>query len=140
MDLQPTAAEHLCHELAGRIRSVKGGTLRIWGDWFGRPMDNVHNLRTCSAEGDLLTLVFSEGERLDIWNPSDVVIDANRFEIGQADRVRWRWYRYGEAQSIETLHSLDYLRDGDSVRLRSDVGYRPPESTLAPAGPAAELL
>ena len=26
------------------MKIAKSGTLRFWGDWFGRPMDNVHTV------------------------------------------------------------------------------------------------
>ena len=49
------AAGFLCravHEIAAylkdrkyfHIKVLKSGSLRFWGDWFGRPMDNIHTV------------------------------------------------------------------------------------------------
>jgi len=48
----------------------RSGTLRMFGDWFGRPMDNVHNVVGAESGCEQLTLTFNNGETLNVWNPS----------------------------------------------------------------------
>jgi hypothetical protein len=31
------------------------GSLRVWGDWFGRPMDNIHTATPQQYQNHLLT-------------------------------------------------------------------------------------
>src|SRR5260370_37575386 len=90
-----TSAEQIAARLGGSISDVKSGSLRIWGQWFGRPMDNWHTLVGCDAEGDLLRFRFNEGENLLVWAPRDVTIDQARFRIPDAHHVRWEWFYYG---------------------------------------------
>jgi hypothetical protein len=32
------------------------GTLRIWGDWFGRPYDNAHRIVSVAVDADTLLI------------------------------------------------------------------------------------
>jgi hypothetical protein len=36
-------------EIANLLRHVKRGTLRFWGEWFGRQYDNIHIVVSCDA-------------------------------------------------------------------------------------------
>ena len=44
-----------------------GGSLCVFGDWFGRPMDNCHQLLSHEVKEDYLKLSFNEGETLEVW-------------------------------------------------------------------------
>ena len=98
--------------LEDRIRS---GSLCIFGCWFGRPMDNLH--RSCSAtyENDLLTVIFDQGETLEIWNPSKLTIDGVALKIVSATRVKWSWFYYGKPQTKENLCSQEYIVNGGHI-------------------------
>lgn len=66
-------------DIAGRIKNLASqmrGTLRFWGQWFGRPYDNCHQLAECEAAGDVLRLTFDEGETLCVWSPRGAGLDA----------------------------------------------------------------
>lgn len=69
-------------------QNIRSGSLCMFGCWFGRPMDNIH--RSCSAnfENDLLTINFDQGETLEIWNPSKLIIDGNVLKIAKASKVK----------------------------------------------------
>ncbi len=59
---------HDLHEyLKQQFTMFKGGSLRIFGDWFGRPYDNIHILKTFSFVDDILTVTFDDDETLIIW-------------------------------------------------------------------------
>src|SRR3981081_4554117 len=49
-------------EIADRIHKaiphVKKGSLRFWGEWFGRPHDNIHTLVRGEVENGCLRLLF----------------------------------------------------------------------------------
>lgn len=83
-------------KIADRIRqalpNVKSGTLRFWGEWFGKPYDNWHQLVRCEAEQNLLRLAFNENETLSVWAPSGLEVNLSTFRISTADRVRWEWF------------------------------------------------
>jgi hypothetical protein len=73
---------------------VKKGTLRFFGEWFGRPYDNVHSIESAEAKDHRLILTLNEKETLSIWNPSSFKINEDEFQIDIASRVFWQWYSY----------------------------------------------
>lgn len=56
----------------GRVLPIRLGTLRVYGDWFGRPMDNIHTAVSVEWTGNELVIAFDEGERLQVTNPSGI--------------------------------------------------------------------
>src|SRR5687768_5944486 len=85
----------------------KRGSLRIFGDWFGRPGDNVHIPKTFSLVNDVLTVTFDNKEILTIWNPSHVQIEERMFKVGEASKVRWEWFYYGRPKIQENRFFLE---------------------------------
>lgn len=67
-------------EMEARIRAMlpnlKTGSLRIWGQWFGRPHDNIHRIVACSARDNELCLGFDDDETLTVWVPADLTANA----------------------------------------------------------------
>jgi hypothetical protein len=92
----------------------KSGTLRIWGQWFGRPMDNVHTCTSCEVEEERLVLSFNEGEQLTLWSPTNVLIEGQAtLTFPSATQVRWDWYYYGRPKTPENRVFIEYVaRDG----------------------------
>ncbi|WP_419728019.1 hypothetical protein [Lichenicola sp.] len=83
-----TIAEMLADRLSKQLPHVKHGSLRISGEWSGRPYDNVHTVIAALAQGDTLTVSFDQGETLAFENPDEAVFDQNTFEVGVASRAR----------------------------------------------------
>jgi hypothetical protein len=69
--------------ILGALPDLKGGTLRIWGDWFGRAHDNRHRVTGATVHGESVTIGFDQGETLTVWGPAGREIDAARFRILQ---------------------------------------------------------
>jgi hypothetical protein len=76
--MNPTEAERMSRLIEQRLPDIEPGTLRFWGEWFGRPYDNQHRLIGCDAESDLLHLRFNEGEVLSIDSPLDLHFGPSR--------------------------------------------------------------
>lgn len=106
-------------ELPKRNRS---GTLRTFGDWFGRPMDNIHSVVAAEAEGERLVLRFDEGERLTVWEPDGFEVEGRTLRLHRAARVLWEWYSYGEPKTPDNLYRLDYELAGERLDMRKDLG------------------
>jgi len=64
-----TEAEGIADRIQELLPAVKRGTLRFWGQWFGRPSDNVHSVVGCAAAGDRLEVRFDQKERLVVTRP-----------------------------------------------------------------------
>lgn len=109
------------------IKVLKSGSLRFWGDWFGRPMDNIHTVVSTEylAKENKLILHFSEGETCTIYEPTGIVNEVEGFHIKDAAKVEWEWYAYGKEPSGKTLCRRIYTRkDNNAVLIES---YGEPE-------------
>jgi hypothetical protein len=134
-------AKLLAERINNALPHVRSGTLRFWGEWFGRPHDNCHVLLRCDAEQDhLLQLYFNQGETLSVWAPRDLTADDSAFRILSADRVRWEWFYYGRPQVPANLYFMDFLRSAKQVTATTKIDWS--SSNLKPNGrrPAVEIL
>jgi len=105
------------------VNVTKKGSLRFWGDWFGRPLDNTHKPFRCLEEKDMLTVTFEDGEKLTIYNPQDVVSDDGEFSVGDAAKIVWEWYPYDDIMAKENKKRIEYIRSADGkVTKRTDLG------------------
>ncbi|MDE6149788.1 MAG: hypothetical protein K2F81_06810 [Ruminococcus sp.] len=102
---------------------TKKGSFRFWGDWFGRPLDNLHKPMKCAFDKDILMVLFEDGEKLTVYNPENVVSNEGEFSIGDAAKILWEWYPYGETMAKEYKKYIEYVRstDGKIVK-RTNLG------------------
>jgi hypothetical protein len=126
--------------ILGALPNVKRGTLRIWGDWFGRPHDNIHRITGATADAHVVTITFDQDETLTVWQPAGGEFNAARFRIREADRVRWDWFAYGPPAVPRRPYFLDYIREGRVIRGDSNVDWYTPTFQTDPSMPAAELV
>jgi hypothetical protein len=146
--------------IAGRLvpsRPLVEGTPRFWGEWFGKPYDEIYRVVKCEAEGELLKLYFDHEEILSVsaprragflerlhpmapgeYSPSGRVIRERVFRIGGADRVRWEWFYYDSAHPAKNNHFLDYCRTDAGIRKTTD--RHDPAMVSDPEQPAVELI
>jgi hypothetical protein len=135
-----TNAERAAGELSDLIGRVKRGSLRVFGDWFGRPMDNIHVVRSAWADGDDLVITFDQGEELRITRPKDWEFSQDTLQVRHADRVVWRWYAYGRPRAAENLHTIEHWigTDGTAQARSNEDWYTPLDPSTGK--PAVELL
>jgi hypothetical protein len=134
--------KQLAADISRMLPNVKSGSLRFWGEWFGRPFDNGHLVVSCDATDDCLRIHFNQGEVLAVWNLVEVKIDAKQFRIGSATALRWTWYYYGRSQTPENLFYMDYAKQKDDVVYRTNWNQVPSSGTLDSAAkfPAVEMF
>ena len=94
------------------MQIFKRGTLRFWGEWFGRPMDNIHTVvDALYDETDrILILLFDQGEKCTVFNPVGIVNEQNHFHIDDASKIVWEWYHYGKEQVPANLYRITYTK------------------------------
>ncbi len=51
---------------------VSGGCICFFGDWFGRPYDNFHEIKSAEYKDNTLTIEFSGGEKLIVSSPENI--------------------------------------------------------------------
>jgi hypothetical protein len=106
-------------------RLFDGGSLCIWGNWFGRPMDNIHKITSVSFDQDknILTLTFDNNERLTIWNALRITEEKTKLQIDNADKVLWEWYFYGKPQTKENLFFEEYKQTDGKIEFKTNVNW-----------------
>ena len=110
-------ADAAAERIMQALPSLRRGSLEIWAVVFGRPGDNIHTAVNASATDDVLSVQFNQGELLQVWEPLEWVFDADDFRIGNARRVRWQWYSYGQPRTPEFLYFKDYVRTRDGLSI-----------------------
>lgn len=91
-----------------------GGSLRFWGEWFGRPYDNFHTPVSAELAGNVLTIRFENGERCTVFDPSEIVNEPNDFHIAHASKIVWEWFYYGREKTPENLCRREYESDASA--------------------------
>ncbi len=122
------------------LSAVKAGTLRFWGEWFGKPYDNYHRVVRCLAADVSLVIEFDGGEQLTIRDPEGVTVNSDVFCVKDATVVRWEWFYYGRAPSAENRYFYEYVRDGSKVTASSNVDWYAPTFSPSVAENAVEIL
>ncbi|MBR1764831.1 MAG: hypothetical protein IJ746_05505 [Ruminococcus sp.] len=116
------------------VEILKSGSMRFWGDWFGRPLDNTHKPLRTSFENGLLTADFADGESLTVYGARDVFSDEGRFYITDADAIVWEWDLYDEPKTEASRCFIEYKKLADGRILKTtDLGRGIPEY-LDPTG------
>lgn len=81
----------------------KGGTLRFFGEWFGRPYDNFHIPVSAEFSENVLTIRFNNGEQCTVYDPSGIVNEKDDFHVERASKIVWEWYYCGKEHTPENL-------------------------------------
>lgn len=109
------------------MKIVKSGTLRFWGDWFGRPMDNVHTVTNAiyKPKEGILQLHFDQGEKCTVYHPVGIVNKKDRFLVKNASKIVFEWYAADQEHSEKNLCARIYSCSGkNEVLLEENVGAR----------------
>ena len=126
--------------ITSKLPKIKTGTLRFWGEWFGRPYDNIHQVVSCSAAGSLLVIEFNEAETLTITNPVGLKVEEKKFFVQSADSVRWEWFCYGKPHTAENRYFEEFKRTENGIVASTNIDWR--ETNLNPSASekAVEIL
>ena len=119
----------------------------MWGDWFGKPLDNLHIVEGARDDGHGgLVLVFHHREVLRVAQPRDWTVDATapgrqpRLLIRDAERVEWGWYYYGRPEVPENWFEEHHWREGDVVRASTTATWYVPSFAPTVEEPAVIFL
>lgn len=97
------------------VKVHKSGTLRFFGEWFGRPYDNYHQVTSAhhNLEEDILTIRFKGGETCIINNPRGIVSTHRVFCVEKASAITFSWYLYGSEKVDDNLRQKIYEDSSD---------------------------
>lgn len=114
-----------------------GGTLRFYGEWFGRPYDNYHKILECVFKDEILYIKFDAGETIKIWNPNNIILNNDELIIKNSTCVEFLRYDYDKQLTKEL--KIDRYSDEEFMNLYLQSGevYKKP---VKHDYPAFELL
>jgi hypothetical protein len=133
-------AKSIADRISSALPNVKAGSLRMWGEWFGKPHDNFHTIKGCSSTGSALILQFDGGETLTVENPEGLELSNTLFSIRSASAVQWEWFYYGRPHIADNRYYYRFTRNGVFVEAQSNVDWYKPEFSPSSDNNAAELL
>jgi hypothetical protein len=134
-----TEAQQMAAHINGCLPNVKAGALCFWGEWFGRSYDNIHQIVSCEAEGDVLKLLFNEDETLFVWSPHRLKADQKTFRISDAAKVRWEWFYYGRPKIEVNRYFMEFMKDGPAIIATTNVNWYTPNLQPNPNAAAVEM-
>ena len=135
-----TETQRIAERITRDLTTIKSGSLRFWGHWFGRPYDNSHRVVGCTAIDEVLKLFFDQDETLRVWNPGSITISRETLRIEAATRVRWEWYSYGRPKTSENSYFEDFARLGDGISCDTNMDSYTPPFEFDLSLPAVEIL
>ncbi|MDO3695944.1 hypothetical protein QVZ41_13920 [Wenyingzhuangia sp. chi5] len=90
-----------------------GGTLRFWGNWFGRPMDNFHVVKNIefieSTERIILSL--DDSQKITIIKPRNISITNKELNIEEAENIRFEWSYFINKKKVTKFQSYQKLEN-----------------------------
>jgi hypothetical protein len=129
-------------QIASKLQDLlpyRAGSMKVFGDWFGAPMDNEHFIVAADVRSGDLVLKFNEDETLIVSDPQGHILEPNAFRIDKASKVRWEWFYYGFPHEAEYRYSIDHWVEDGKVRASSTA---PPTHGFSPSvdHPAVEFV
>ena len=94
---------------------TKGGSLCFYGDWFGRPHDNFHQIIHTSYDGEILEIIFDQQEHLLVYQPEGITSTARELEITKAQKVKWLYIPYGSKTTEYNTITYTYNAESKTV-------------------------
>lgn len=132
--------QRICNEIQRTLPSIKPGTMRFWGAWFGRPYDGFHQITGCEQQQDALKIRFKQSEQLTVWAPQGLRLDDFIFRIHDAQRVLLEWAYVGRHKTGKTRFFFNFVKQGETVIGSSDVDWYEPDLRTDLTFPAVEIL
>jgi hypothetical protein len=105
--------------------------MRFWGDWFGRPMDNVHKVTRAvyNEDSDTLALTFEEHEECIVCSPTCITSTEHSFFVTDAKSVSWSWYYYGKEPVKDNMLRIQYTKENEHTVVRQQQKFNRIQST-----------
>ena len=98
-------------EFISKYKETINGSFCFFGSWFGKPLDNWHQLVSYETQDNYILMRFNEEETLEVWKPKGLSFDGY-FMIQDATRVRWEWFYYGRPRLPENRFYIEHLQKG----------------------------
>ena len=81
-------------------------------------MDSLHNVVSAEMKDKTLLIIFSEGETLEVLEPSDIIVQGIVVKIPKA---KWSRYYYGKPRTKNNQCSIEYLVEDTAVLVKTKI-------------------
>jgi hypothetical protein len=122
-----------------QLEMLRSGSLTFWGNWFGRPHDNIHRIVGADSSEGTAVIYFDHAETLIIDGPGESSLDGGTLRIQSAECVRFQWFYYGRLPSRETLQFDEYRWVSGQLRFSTNFMPDKRRATLDPHEAAVQL-
>lgn len=109
--------------MAKKEHLFKGGSMRIYGDWFGEPYSSSHEFEQAQFDKtlNLLTLAFKNGEKLEIHHPTGIFEASTFLKVLDASRIKKTWPSDEKADKHQGSYYLDYKKESKTINTDTNV-------------------
>lgn len=116
----------------------KGGAIRIYGDWLGRPHETHYQIDKSNYDADqqMLVLDFREGLKLEIYQPEHIHDAPAFFKVMKADKIKVFSSKGNVNQADGKKHELCYWMEGRKILTASNLGNAKPYFDVSLGFPA----
>ena len=124
--------EELVQLTATNQNLCKGGTLRIFGDWFGEPYNNVLPINSIQYKSTTNKLIvnFRDHQKLTIIKPMGIVESENFFKIVDAEEIKLEFEHQNEP------YFINYIREKRRIKTASNINWYKPTFDVSAGQPA----
>jgi hypothetical protein len=121
---------------------LKDGSLRIFGDWFGKPFEKKLTLTNAqfNQDSNILTLIFSGREKLEVFNPMHILEASTFLKIIDAERVKLSFYNLESHKSEKISFFLDYRKKNKKIATNTNVDWSNPVFDVSVSAPALMIF
>ncbi len=144
VDDDPTEIARLLSE----NRENLAGTLRFFGQWFGRAYDNLHRMTKVTTDREDLVISFDDSEILRVTGPSGLELafrpngEQSRqpplLTIRRASRVHWEFAKYGPETPRRRFY-IDYRPEGARMNVETNINWFRLDGSATSKAAAVEL-
>ncbi|GEM_PF-262698 len=117
------AIKDICGVFTSLPSENRGGSLAFFGCWLGGRPDGIALLHSIAKKDDVLILEFSEGERVEICNPTELEILQDALVIWQASSVKCYWSPDDQKLSLDNFCYYKFNIIGSDVYFHTNHKY-----------------
>jgi exonuclease I len=81
-------AQRFSFRINDSINSLKNGHIKIWGQWLGRPYDNIYKIKSSTYKNDTLILLFEEDQQFIFENPIGCTLYTGFISVRDANNIK----------------------------------------------------
>lgn len=133
-------------EVINSLLKSTGGSLKIFGKFWGRPFDDFHEIKSIEDLGSHIVIYFKtyslNTDCLKVWNPSRVELNNVGTKLWFADKVIHSWENEPISVGIKTVRPVTYYREYvlQKGTLQVFSSFEPYEEFIWKNEPAIELI